>query len=1576
MAGGAKALDEAWLEKFFFQLREQGFAIDARHLTAAAKILGASVLEGVPPSRLQSRLCPIFARNPQDQARFKTLFMASLRELGIKEEASISGATSETNLRLREKWVALVSAVTGSVAVLIIGVGLYAVIVPSSTPPARPAIDIHGLPIETAPQITPPPPPERAPDFEVSEAVPTEPSNPKSVNLQIVDTSPAPPPWHALVAIAPLALIAGWFLWRWLSNRSWIGRRQGKPQQIRNHPAAGGLFAKRGFRRSAQEMRRHREEPTSRIDVPATVDATVEACGQFQLVMATRAATPEYLALIERFHREDHVTRLATAATDRLRAEGVAITDYFFGYAPQICRDATGRAVSIDKLTEAASDRRLVVVGTADGFFDPLTEEPEPWISKLAAWRDRTLFSARRIRHWGAGEAGLLDEGLNLATATPRGIAAYADLPADYTSEGSGALLEGRRVAPAAASAVEGNEIDVPAQPANLSREPRKMPRSIAALGAVGAIAASLAIAYIAAPGLFGMDAGEPLATVTPYSFSASKDRDGVITAKGYAPSTEARSSIFAALEADERPEPRIKVELALGAPVDGWGRGISEIINLLAPAPIWEMNVVDQEMQIVAELPDRRNASAVESEIRAVAESLDFAVQLDVLAPPENELTNIPHGEALWEQIIRTPAAQALSPFRIFEVLGPDVSRVFVGASGNSLSNEIEGFFTHDGYYLFFLPELTKAIEELQEKSSSLTDPEQFSQLKRETLAVYHSALGRSYYELLSGLSIKPFENLSDAIEITRLLSAPSSPIRRVLDATLNETNRGFIVGSDEFPSAAIENYNGLGIRQLRLGEAVAPRESLLGYPGETTSEQFVPLLDYVDGVDAPILQTLSILNEIYKHLNAVEALPLPAIEGSRLASLKENAQRAPEPVSEWLTQIHDQLFELARQSAPSADAQVRSPIVIGYGQAVSLPLVSFQEAAANGPAVLIKTSGLPRALDAQALSAIESPPGNVSLSGQSRTPGEYVLVVEATQADSVPTELRFDIEVLPETPQSELLALIRDLSGERCLFVRALDLDGDFPALEAYATNSGPLVEFDDAFRTTAGRAATIRGRSVTDDQCFLMDWLSQMGEPALGTQLDLQVDRDNLDLSEMLRGTVTNARDVQVFLVDAAGSVWPVPIESSADSDDGAFRTIVSVPGPVLLVAARSNAQSGSQSLRFEELLRAALYGQAEIAVGYAAVAQSLDVASSTRIDALIDDLNAQIGKIPPLTEGASADDRKSRIAALKELNRARFTLQQLRTEAAADEISGGASKVPTAAVNAEQRRVESVLAALGKKTAQTIDHEGSSAAARADFERFRDCLTCPDMIKLPGGTFIMGSPRDEKGRDADEDPQRTVTIAPFALAATEVTFDQWQACVDGGGCQNNPDPSDEGWGRGTRPVINVSWFDAQEYMAWLNAQVEGSDPYRLPTEAEWEFAARAGTTTPFAFGETISTDRANYNGEYTYGSGQSGVFRDQTVPVNDLDAANAWGLRHMHGNVWEWVEDCYHNTYQGAPTDGSARWSEQDGDCSSRVLRGGSWGFDPQVLRSADRIGYDPVDRNWVDGFRPARTILTP
>jgi formylglycine-generating enzyme required for sulfatase activity len=217
--------------------------------------------------------------------------------------------------------------------------------------------------------------------------------------------------------------------------------------------------------------------------------------------------------------------------------------------------------------------------------------------------------------------------------------------------------------------------------------------------------------------------------------------------------------------------------------------------------------------------------------------------------------------------------------------------------------------------------------------------------------------------------------------------------------------------------------------------------------------------------------------------------------------------------------------------------------------------------------------------------------------------------------------------------------------------------------------------------------------------------------------------------------------------------------------------------------------------------------------------------------------------------------------------------------------------------------------------------------------------------PEMIKIEPGkkgfpaSYRMGSDADTA--DEDERPVHNATIeTPFAIGRYEVTFEQYDAFVAATHGTNRPE--DEGWERDSRPVINVSWDDATAYAKWLGA-VTGKH-YRLPTEAEWEYAARAGTETSFSTGDCIHTDQANYNGTYDYNDcgANTGIYRKKTVPTGSLPP-NPWGLHEMHGNVWEWVQDCWHDSYEGAPDDGAA-WEEADGgDCGRRVVRGGSWYF---------------------------------
>ncbi|MXS82930.1 SUMF1/EgtB/PvdO family nonheme iron enzyme [Nitrosomonas oligotropha] len=240
-------------------------------------------------------------------------------------------------------------------------------------------------------------------------------------------------------------------------------------------------------------------------------------------------------------------------------------------------------------------------------------------------------------------------------------------------------------------------------------------------------------------------------------------------------------------------------------------------------------------------------------------------------------------------------------------------------------------------------------------------------------------------------------------------------------------------------------------------------------------------------------------------------------------------------------------------------------------------------------------------------------------------------------------------------------------------------------------------------------------------------------------------------------------------------------------------------------------------------------------------------------------------------------------------------------------------------------------------------------------------FRDKLKSggegPLLTVIPAGRFLMGSPGSESNRLAREGPQHEVTIAqPIALGVYAVTFAEYDRFCEATG---RKPPADNDWGRENRPVINVSWHDAQAYCAWLSEQT--GQLYRLPSEAEWEYACRAGTQAPFQTGETINPDQANFAQKH-----------EKTLPVGSF-APNAFGLYDMHGNVWEWMQDCWHENYHNAPDDGSV-WLEKDGgDCSRRVVRGGSWLDIPQNLRSAFRFrGSTDGTYNYL-GFRIARVF---
>ena len=300
-------------------------------------------------------------------------------------------------------------------------------------------------------------------------------------------------------------------------------------------------------------------------------------------------------------------------------------------------------------------------------------------------------------------------------------------------------------------------------------------------------------------------------------------------------------------------------------------------------------------------------------------------------------------------------------------------------------------------------------------------------------------------------------------------------------------------------------------------------------------------------------------------------------------------------------------------------------------------------------------------------------------------------------------------------------------------------------------------------------------------------------------------------------------------------------------------------------------------------------------------------------------------------------------------------AQARLAALRSAVAASQAAGGPRVAETGA-RSSGARVPRARVSGGE--APAFGTHPPEADRRAPGTVFRDCPTCPEMVVVPAGRFQMGC---VSGRDCqyDERPVHEVQVPSFALGVYEVTFEEYERFA---GATGRDRPNDGGWGRGGRPVINVSWENAQAYATWLSD--ETGEDYRLPSDSEWEYAARAGTTTQYSWGQDIGRNRANCG---DCGSRWDG---DETAPAGSF-APNAWGLHDMHGNVLEWVEDCWHENYARAPRDGSAWTSGRN--CGRRVLRGGSWGDHPAYLRSADRRFGDVGARYDHIGFRVSRPL---
>jgi formylglycine-generating enzyme required for sulfatase activity len=426
------------------------------------------------------------------------------------------------------------------------------------------------------------------------------------------------------------------------------------------------------------------------------------------------------------------------------------------------------------------------------------------------------------------------------------------------------------------------------------------------------------------------------------------------------------------------------------------------------------------------------------------------------------------------------------------------------------------------------------------------------------------------------------------------------------------------------------------------------------------------------------------------------------------------------------------------------------------------------------------------------------------------------------------------------------------------------------------------------------------------------------------------EAEVRRDGISLDALLAEMQRKGAKVKIVIIDASRrNPFERRFRASAaglaalDAPDGTLAMYSAAPGKVI------NEGSGPNSLFVGELIKELrvpnltaeeVFNRARIGVSRASNNEQVPWVASSLIDEFY------FGSPRPVATGPAAAQTPSPAPTPP------------RTPAPPPAPAPSAAPTPAPAPSATA-------------TLSTTSPPTATSAKAGDV--FRDCQGCVEMLVVPAGSFDMGSATEY------ENPAHRVTIAkPFAIGRHEVTFDQWDMCVADGGCKHRPE--DREWGRGDRPVINVSWLDAKAFVAWLSQKT--GQTYRLPSEAEWEYAARGGTNTPYWWGRDVGSRQANCR-ECNTGSSQ------QTSAVGSYKA-NPYGLHDTAGNVAEWVEDCWNDNYRGAPQNGSP-WLM--GQCRLRVLRGGAFDSAAKYLRSTARFRYDSDVRYSANGFRVAREL---
>lgn len=1480
------------------------------------------------------------------------------------------------------------------------------------------------------------------------------------------------PEWAALVALA-LPLLVALF---WLSNslairKAYLRRRPPELPPLHldlvSEAATRVLYPTSLFQKIAQKLRLRTSVPTQRLDIDASIAATIAGGGEIPMpVYEVARHSPEYLVLIERRTVADQDARRLRELVGRLDGM-VPLTIYYYRTEPSRLEPETaGRSVAIEHLQATYPQHRLLVLGSGAEFLDPATLKPHTAVEKLAHWSQRALLTPLALAEWGQEEFALAHElKMPIGRATPDGLLALADLLGLEGAE-SDELLDTR------------GDGRARALPEVLRVRPQRF-------------------LYATPP------ADLPVAQII-------QDLRNFLDGPGF--EWLCALSVYPAIQWDLTLYLGVSLPSRSGGDLSKTPLYSEDRIAALTQLPWLRDGMMPNWLRaaLIAELAPGRA-----TEIRAVLKRLIDAAELT---------GDTRRDDAVKLRIAREPAKDRLPPQELLEdeVLLDFMARGRIEDFSLPNASWLERFLPRGWLDRFGIPELAAGLVALSYAAAAYVltpKPADGALLTGAWLPLLVVAAGM----LLAAIAYDPAAAYRAVRALTLRAAVPALTVLLAtgLAVALDLQFGGILNASLLDELATLPSLHAFFVVVVGLLLLVARRLSgWLGLPSHSSPSPWRHWIKTAITASAITLAGLAFLIVIDR-----PGVPNPAVYAvmALLVSLIAAAwtfarflpERLPPPKplprgtpASWSAGALRAAFALLPilpatwLSAYVAGASIKLPGIPGGATAVAeLPggsLVAL--GGADGRVRIIHTQQLSAAniepidtggsaISSLALRADRDDDPNAPVALAVSTADGRMLMFDARGGSPRPLPSAFaglrgagSKVHIALGRGGTLIAALETASGETQIVsasgAATLAGSGPITSLTTAAKEQIAFATLDGQVRLASTGSYGVRIASTGDTAQARLpgrarqlnfdpstQQLSALGDD--GTILQGEVSADRMDLALQpdrlvpvalgkavpwmvapppsaerrealvignadyrtvvrLKNAARDASDVAnalqrlgfnvIFLRDATQAQMASALRAFSTRADSSAVAVVfysghgfALDGTNYLVpvdASLTNESSAIiESTSFDQVLRSIELARQKIV--FLDACQGNDWLARSRGNTRAVSIGRGLARAPdsigyfitysaePGTVALDGDGANSPFteALLRHIETSGLELRAMMQRVRKDVVQATAGKqIPwTSDSTAEpfffrpsKAAPVAAIAPLPSVAAPAVTTPEQERASKPGTVLL-DCPACPEMIVVPAGTFMMGSPETELGHVSNEGPQHRVMIAePFATGRFAVTFDEWDFCVADGGC-NGYSPSDNGWGRGRRPVINVSWHDAETYAAWLSKKTGKN--YRLLSEAEREYVTRAGTTTPFWWGNAISTDQANYDGNYTYGADNQSTpakssqsksaataagkaeSRQKTLPVGSFEQ-NPWGLFDVHGNVWEWVADCYADTYKDAPADGSARVVK---DCASRVIRGGSWANMPQDLRAAYRYGNQRTNRGNGVGFRLARTL---